>query len=353
MSGGGARDTAGRTDSLPDHEPGKTTPCPLREEAEERSITGRFNPAEVKCGNHTGLDAEAVNVPDGTEAVFTLKAMRGHAGVGSESQALDGSQVRGLQWISKKTDDQWGEPDVFFSVAAGVSNESENQLSFIQYPDVASQNVTFNRTATNTTVTPPRTYRWTGKYDIEFTGGEIIITTKIKLINRLGSRPSSSSASLPGIGPAVSETDKAAMKSDIESKLTEKWILHRDDCQRGSSCDCPNERKCCKFKVIVVVDFVEAGEHHRVNLFQGSGRASATNWTRDKTRDNSWAHETGHLLGWYDEYPTGATGPAPRWQTARSGAIMRRGLAVPNEYYWDFRDWLQSAASENWELIAP
>lgn len=59
---------------------------------------------------------------------------------------------------------------------------------------------------------------------------------------------------------------------------------------------------------VEALDFVEDDYHHEVNLFQGAGRANASNWTRVKTRDNSWAHETGHLLGFYDEYSTGAVG---------------------------------------------
>ena len=38
---------------------------------------------------------------------------------------------------------------------------------------------------------------------------------------------------------------------------------------------------------IVVVDFVESGQHHEVRLYQESGRANATNCAREKTRDNA------------------------------------------------------------------
>jgi hypothetical protein len=102
----------------------------------------------------------------------------------------------------------------------------------------------------------------------------------------------------------------------------------------------------------VQLDFVESGEHHVVNLFQGPGRANAANWTRVKTRDNSWAHETGHLLAWYDEYVGGAVGTSPRWTAPNDTAVMSSGLKVPFEYYWDFRDWLKGKTSQEWEGIA-
>jgi hypothetical protein len=89
------------------------------------------------------------------------------------------------------------------------------------------------------------------------------------------------------------------MKADIEGKLSRKINLYRKNCAFGDACACPKP-------IVVVVDFVESGQHHEVNLYQGPGRANAMNWTREKTRDNSWAHETGHLLDWYDEYAGGA-----------------------------------------------
>ena len=187
---------------------------------------------------------------------------------------------------------------------------------------------------------------------IELKDGQITVTTKIKLINRQGAKPADGAA-LPAAGPAVSDADKQAMKADIEGKLSDQRLFHRAGCERGDGCDCPKGRGCCKVQVRIVVDFVESGEHHVVNLFQGAGRANSGNWTRVKTRDNSYAHETGHLLGFYDEYAGGAVGSAPRWKV-QAGVIMASGLTVPAEYYWDFRDWLKSKCSgEAWTVLLP
>jgi hypothetical protein len=141
------------------------------------------------------------------------------------------------------------------------------------------------------------------------------------------------------------------MKMDVEGKLSDKHIFHRKSCKREDACTCEKERDCCKIRIRIVVEFVESGSHHEVNLFQGRGRANATNWTRLKTRDNSYAHETGHLLGWYDEYAAGAVGASPRWKV-QSNVVMDTGLTVPKEYYWDFRDWLKNKSREDWVVLA-
>ncbi len=315
-------------------------PCPLA-----KSITGRFEEDEVKCGSPAKLEADATNIDDGQTVQFALRKLPDQAGIGEETAPLASSQVRNLEWVSKKPTDDWPEDEVDFQVSAdGKSADSENKLHFHRYPDQAVETKTFNCAS--------GIYGWTGKFDIKFEDGKVIVVVKIKLVNRLGGKPGDGDP-MPAAGDAVTDADKQSMKTDIEDKLSDKWLVHREQCQRDEACDCPSDRKCCKFRVEVEVDFVEAGEHHTVNLFEGAGQANATNWTRVKTRDNSWAHETGHLLAWYDEYSAGAVGTAPRWVAERAGAVMNTGLDVPGEYYWDFRDWHAAKTGENWEMVSP
>lgn len=317
-----------------------TEPCPLA-----KSITGRFTEEEVKCGSSAHLEADAVNIDDGQTVQFALRKLPDQSGIATETAPLAGSQVRGKEWISKKPSDLWPPDEVDFQVSAdGVSADSENKLHFHNYANKALETKTINCAS--------GVYGWTGKFDIKFEAGKVIVLVKIKLINRLGGKPATGDP-MPAAGAAVTAADKLAMKTDIEGKLTNKWLVHRVDCQRDAACDCPSDRKCCKFRVTVQVDFVESGEHHEVNLFQGAGRANASNWTRVKTRDNSYAHETGHLLAWYDEYSTGAVGTAPRWIANNAGAVMNTGLTVPETYYWDFRDWYAGKTGETWEMVSP
>ncbi|HLP41724.1 MAG TPA: hypothetical protein VK465_09480 [Fibrobacteria bacterium] len=248
-----------------------------------------------------------------------------------------------MTWISRKTGLEWNKPVVRINAEAGAAKASgDNSFKFKKFPDYPME--------TKSITCSSGIFGWTGRFDIEFKAGILHVTTKIKLINRLGAKPAPGDPT-PGAGTPVTDEDKADMKKDIESKLTGKWFMHRKNCDRNKVCDCSEMNGCCKFRVRIHVEFVESGEHHIVNLFQGPGRANATNWTRVKTRANSWAHETGHLLAWYDEYSGGAVGVAPRWKSPNDTAVMSSGLAVPFEYYWDFRDWLKQKSSQEWEGV--
>jgi hypothetical protein len=316
----------------------KSLPC------QQKKIKGRFDKVEVKCGSPVGFEADATNIADGKMAKFQLCLLPRQKTVLTVKRPLKTSKVRGLNWISKKLSNSWPAKELDFRVSADdVSSRSENQLKFHRYSNQASETKTFNCAS--------GIYGWTGKFDVEFKNGLLIITIKIKLVNRKGNKPAGTAAALPAVGPAVSKKVKQNMKRDIQSKLTGKWLLHRGQCQRAEKCKCPIKRKCCKFRVRINVQFVEAGQHHTVNLFRGKSSANSNNWTRIKLRKNSWAHETGHLLGWYDEYATGATGSPPRWKSVRAGAVMNTGLKVPAEYYWDFRDWYKGKTGEDWKLV--
>jgi hypothetical protein len=297
-----------------------------------------FADHDIRCGDDVRIRARASRIPNGTAVAFTV-SQQGRD-VASLQGTLSGSSAQAT-WRSQAQTDQRPEPDFEASAsAAGTSARDAQVLRLRKYDDLPSQTRTFPRAS--------GIYQWTGRFDIRLREGQIVVTTKIKLVNRLGPKPAPGTA-LPAIGPPVSDADKARMKRDIEGKLSNKHFFHRQRCRRANACDCPRTRGCCKIRVRVVVRFVESGQHHDVNLFQGAGQANATNWTRVKTRANSYAHETGHLLGWFDEYAAGAVGPAPRW-TVQSGVVMNTGLRVPAEYYWDFSDWLAGRVHEPWSV---
>jgi len=335
----GAGAETGETESEEEEESAPPPPAPPGPQV---SLACNFNKTNPKCGDDILLQAQATNIPDGASILFTLKSLADNKTIRTDSARLSGSRAEKSWRVQKPTDD-WPTPEIDLAASGGgATAASSNKVTIYKYPDFAGETKTF--------ACASGIYGWTGKFDIEFKAFEVRITIKIKLVNRLGPKPAAGGA-MPAAGPSVSDADKSSMKQDIEGKLTEKWIMHRDDCQRGAGCSCPRGRGCCKFKVKTTVEFVEAGEHHVVNLFQGRGQANSGNWTRVKTRANSWAHETGHLLGWYDEYATGAVGTAPRWIANNPGAVMNTGLAVPRTYYWDFRDWIKTKTGEDWELI--
>jgi hypothetical protein len=304
-------------------------PCPLA-----KSIAGRFTEAERKCGDAAHVEADGVQISEGASTTFSIARVRDGSALTSVSAPMRGQQVRNRSWGPKRPADYRAGDTFRLEVSAdGASARGANQFRFFEYPSYAAE--------TKTHACTSGVFGWTGKYAIAFASDLITVTVKIKLLNRQGSKPASASDPMPAIGAAVSDGDKAAMKADVEGKLSEKVKLYRTACAFAAGCTCAKPIK-------IDVQFVESGQHHDVNLFQGSGRANATNWTRVKTRDNSWAHETGHLLGWYDEYTGGAVGTAPRWQPNEPANVMNVGLTVPPEYGWDFRDWFAGKTGESW-----
>lgn len=304
------------------------------EEKPEKKLTVAFSTEKCRCGDEIKLLATSQNLTPNAKVNFELKQEGKTVAVDDELQPITAQ----TPWKSKAATDKMPEPVIELSGKAdGVSATADKPLLIEKYSDIAS--------STKTIVCRSGKFGWTGKFDVCLAAGKVIVTVKIKLLNRNGSKPPNSGDPLPAVDGTVSAADKAAMKADIEGKLSGKNYFHRTKCARSDACDCPKERCCCKATVQIIVEFVESGEHHQVNLFQGPGRANATNWTRVKTRDNSYAHETGHLLGWYDEYAGGAVGAAPRWKI-QTAAVMNVGLTVPKEYYWDFRDWLQGGAAD-------
>lgn len=316
---------------------------PPEDEGEpEKSLKVRiYAPANARCGDRIRLVARSQNIDSDTPVELKVKQK------GKSKFTYNGTLIAGAEdadWISKVQTGKTPEPPFDLEGKAdGLSAKSDNQLKILKYADIASQ------TKTIPCSSPP--YGWTGKFDIELKSGVLLITTKVKLVNRDGTKPAQGDP-MPAVKGKVSLVKKLLMRADIRGKLTDKHLFHRKKCKRGNGCDCKKKRSCCKIRVKVDIKFVESGAHHTVNLFKGAGRANARNWTRVKTRANSYAHETGHLLGWYDEYAGGAVGSAPRWKIQATG-VMSSGLVVPKEYYWDFRDWLKLRTGEDWEIVPP
>jgi len=312
----------------------------------EPKILGRFSALVVKCGDRVGLLADAENISDGTATTFNIRHYTKGKTVAKENARLKGLKVRDKYWVSKKVFQGWEPPHLDFRVSAnGASADSENRVRIHKYLDFASYTKTIARqTAAGT---PLRD----GKFDVEFKNNALIITIRIKLINRAGKKPLPGQP-MPAVAPApVDNKTKKRLKKNIESKLSGKWILHRDQCLRGGHCNCHLKTECCKFRVRILVEFVGNGQHHEVNLFQGRNQADSVNWSRVPLRANSFAHETGHLLGWYDEYAASLThGPAP-WMNNRPGAVMNTGFQVPKLYYMNFKGEFRMKTDESWELV--
>lgn len=369
-SGGGSEDTAQAAataaavtaaatppaETAPEDQAAQTTSQAPAATQDPQVFDARWQNTDVKCGDTIGMLARTANIDAGTQSEFSIQTISDGSTVATirEQTAADSARA---EWLSKKPTDRWdGQPELGFHISAdGVGADSGNQLRFHEYRDIAGQERTIARRGTNSA--GETTSLRDGKFHARFQDRKLVITIRIKLNNRTEARPSDSGGTRlqdaeVSIGPAVPDSDKREYKRDIEGYLSEKLKMHRHNCGRGQTCDCGNA--CCKFNVEVHVEFVEDNAHHTVDLWPGRGRATSVNWYRVKTRDNSRAHETGHLLGWFDEYADATWhGTPPRWENNRPGALMNTGADIPPEYYFDFTDWFHSRTSEDWDLVNP
>ena len=345
-----------------DKEPCEEEKCPL----EEKSITGRFAITEVKCGDPVGLEADATNIPDGTQTTFTLKKLPGRENIGPESANLAGSQVRGLNWVSRKPTDLWPEWDVDFDVAAdGATGRSENQLKFHRYEDISQTDIIRSFNSETCAAHPAcRVYTIEQRVKVELDDRVLKIHVPIKVRKRSTTQPARGpteayatwwarclAVPLDGDGN-LTAAEKTTLKNRIEAFFHHKKALHRHLC---TDCLHSCSRKCCILEIKVVVHFYDLASGtpaSYVEYWRGAGRADAKNWFVTDTAATN-AHEVGHLMGFYDEYTGGAVGGAP-WQHPNAGRIMCDVSAGLENYYFNaYATWLGDAArtSETWDVV--
>lgn len=206
---------------------------------------------------------------------------------------------------------------------------------------------------------------WDVTYDREITDGEMIITKKVETTLRLAPQPGQ--AFVFGQQQGIQASEFAAWKQEIEAVWSEKWLLHRVDCERGDDCDCTD---CggCKFPISVVCEFVGNGQGHGERVVVHDRDAQGDRWNSHtwyrylgSTYPYIRPHEFGHLIGQYDEYvcfnpskqrwESGAVpvSDASKSSTRVSGtddlSIMAEGDEVRARHMQEFKDWFDSEAS--------
>jgi len=328
----------------------------------EKAISGRFDRLVAKCGDKVGLIASGTNIPDDSKVTFAIRHFTKGTKVATEHATMRGGLVSKKEWVTKKAFDGWSPPTIDFRVsAAGASADSMNRLRIYNYPDFAPYTKSITRNSTNHGIN----YQWDSKFDVEFKDSVLTITVKIKLINYKGKQRRRGKPPLwkdkAGNYVPVNAKTKQRLKRSAEKLLSGKWLLHRDQCLRGSRCKCRKNRECCKFKIKVRVMFVESGQHHEVNLFIGKNpyTVNSEDWGRVPWDNLDYGHEVGHLLGCYDEYDRkgarGAIAPPsdrPPWRRNRPGSLMHAsGKRIPKVYYRIFKGEFRLKTSEPWELV--
>ncbi|HYI02170.1 PAAR-like domain-containing protein [Hyalangium sp.] len=183
-------------------------------------------------------------------------------------------------------------------------------------------------------------YGWQYGFDIAIKDGELVVTRPVQF--RLEA------------GVVLGPKRKRAWKRQIEAIWNRKFKLHRTKCKRGGRCDCSSRNGCCSFTIRIVCQFgpwpqnpvdLHKGANDGVDPATGSVPTNGRWWY-----SNTWweglqdvpatvrAHEFGHLIGMYDEYPGGAVEASLRfWSVPAS--IMNAGSKVYKRHMKDFHDW--------------
>lgn len=176
----------------------------------------------------------------------------------------------------------------------------------------------------------------------------------------------------------ITAKKKKKWKREIESVWNNQWREHRSACKRGDKCNCGSG--CCNFPYRFVCEFVAGGQHASVEVYPGSPKdylnadGSLGLWWNSGTwfeklsgyESNAagvWAHEYGHVIGQYDEYPKGAiqvpfTGSAASpTLTGQPGfadvkdSLMGSGSKIKKNHLDRYHDWFRKQVGEAYERV--
>ena len=336
-------------------------------------INARWDPSEVKCGNDATMLADSTNIPSSPDGDFTVKLISDGSSIGAAT-APPGPTFSAV-WQSQKPSDTWdGNPECSFTVAAGglTADSHDPQLSFYKYPDVARRRYTARITSTVNVGATVVNYGWDRVSRVEFKDRVMIIHIPIK-IRKAGAVPAQNAGESyqdwaarwvpPAYDPAVhnlTARERWGLKSKIERHFKEKMALHRKDCKRGNDCPDPCPRKCCRFEIKVEVHLYNRDSRNapagaaEVNYWTGNERANSAHWFDGDYPAHTavFAHEVGHLMGFYDEYgPDGATSTTAPWQGNNPGALMcDLGRRLERYYFSAYALWLKARFGESFKV---
>lgn len=254
----------------------------------------RWVDTQAYCGDSARIQATLTgNCPDGPATIEILHPTNGSA-VDTINSNLRGGRVDAV-WVAKTQTAGWRTERIRFRVsAAGQTCPSSNEFTFRQRPTTAWILRNINRG------TSPGFLPICEKVDAQLEANRLHYSLKVKLTG----------------------TFTVAQQSDTKTRIETIWNdgfsnknFHRTRCLRGQTCNCAFD--CCKAGFHLDFNWVASGQHYPLGFHPGATSAhsgtscSGGDWA-DPPIDatTSYAHETGHFLGQFDEYTGGATDPS-------------------------------------------
>ncbi len=349
QNGGSPTNTPPGTNVQP---PAPVVPPPTQKDPEFPEVTKmKWEKEKAACGDVVKLDVETKN--------FTSSDLPVHALRGGPSENPDrmmnawfkvpiSGNKGSFPWATRRGQYKKQLKIVGEQTLYKGPKLSENQLELKTAPDA--------KESVNTNVVTPRytqqvvagvqawlpsggNYGWSVAYDIELASGRFSITRKIDF-KYIG-------------GASASNKQKKRWKQEIEQIWDKKFKIHRKDCYRGDTCDCYAEQGCCSYAIHIFCEF-SSGQGKQVELHAGANQASgwgtplwwySHTWWEESAGVPATvrAHEFGHQIGMYDEYPAGACDPL-RMFTNDPTSVMNAGRTVYDRHFKDFHDWFKAKA---------
>ncbi len=334
---GSAADAGGPSVSPPRQEKVQTT----------FTLSARWVDLSVLCGDLARLEGTVSPSPaDGPATVEVILVSTGAVLATINTVVTSGRIV--AVWLSKAPTAAWRTDLISFRITVpsiGLTGTSTNTFTFARRPTTGM--ILIDRLLPGPPGFPPLA-------DVHDTTLE---ADKVRYALRLRTQ-----------GAVFTPARQANAKQLIEGPWNNGFLskrFHRTLCGRGRGCDCQFD--CCKAGFRFDVDFVQNGEHVLITMLvppdpanpPGSGtlRVGSTWYEPPADEPSVYAHETGHLIGQYDEYAGGGndpTGVQPAVSPIPNLMATRLNTTTLNRHYRWVLEFLNAHSNADpYEIIPP
>lgn len=168
-------------------------------------------------------------------------------------------------------------------------------------------------------------YLWKTAYDIQFDGQNIDVKVFIKLVRG------------ENVRPLQVENVIKSWSQQIKSVWSSQYAIQTNNGDQ--------------YPINVSAEFVRIKPHHEVIIRRASKKIDEYNWGIT-TRPNIIAHEFGHMIGAFDEYPGGAINPHTKLidPTSIMGSAKHSSKTYPR-HYQDVQEWFATHVEPNINIV--